>query len=388
MTSAAQLRGLLTRGAITLAWLPLIGASAVPSIAGAEATRMPTTSVAPRAAVRQDTITHDAGRPESPRLDASSRLLVAARAQLVDEPRRPLRIGELPGAMGWSWVRIVMAGAAMVSAILLSLPLAIIYMRTKPAHEFDAAVLYSIVMLAATIAGILVVVEGSIARALSLAGVVSAVRFRSAVHDSNDAVYLLGTIAVGLAAGSHAIDIGLAISVVLSLTLLILWKARLDAIKKALLVQEPPPKAQEPPHRPHRAHKPHPPHEPPPAAPSVEPSPPHSSGDPHVLPLEATRPARLRYLMIETAHAERARDLVETFLEREAKGWQLDGASDNGGRHAHTHTDGRATLLYLVRFRKHSHPDMILERLKALGQSSEFTVHLEIDAGHAEPRGA
>jgi Domain of unknown function (DUF4956) len=369
MMAAAQPRGLVARGAITLAWITLIGALAVPSTADAQADQLPPPSA----------VSPDAGRPAPSSLGASTRLLVAVRAQFVDEPRRVPRFGDLPDAMGWSWGRLVMAAGAMVAAILLSLPLAIIYMRTKPAHEFDAAVLYSIVTLAAIIAGVMVVIEGSLARALSLAGVVGAVRFRSSVHDSNDAVYLLGTIAVGLAAGSHALDIGVAISVILSLTLLTLWKARLDAIKKALLSRE---QAQEPPQKMR-----------PPAAPSVEPSPPspHMPGDPHVLPLEATRPARLRYLMIETTHAERARGLVETFLEREAKRWQLDGASGNGAsgngeRHAHTPTDGRATLLYLVRFRKRSRPDVILERLKALGHPSEFTVHLETDAGHTQAR--
>jgi hypothetical protein len=118
------------------------------------------------------------------------------------------------------------ATAAMIGAILLSLPVAFTYLRTKPAQEFDSSVLFTIVFLAATIAGILVVVQGSVARALSLAGVVSAVRFRSSLKDSNDAVYLLGAIAVGLAAGSNELDAGVAISALLSATLFLLWKVR------------------------------------------------------------------------------------------------------------------------------------------------------------------
>src|SRR4029077_19243318 len=129
----------------------------------------------------------------------------------------------LVDAIAWHWERMFIAAAAMVGAVLLSLPLAFVYLRTKPANEFDSSVLFSIVFLAATIAGVLVVVHGSVARALSLAGVVSAVRFRSSLKDSNDAVYLLGAIAIGLAAGSNELDVGVAISVLLSLTLLLLW---------------------------------------------------------------------------------------------------------------------------------------------------------------------
>jgi hypothetical protein len=77
---------------------------------------------------------------------------------------------------------MLVATAAMVGAVLLSLPLAFIYLRTRPPHEFDSSVLFSIVFLSATIAGIMVVVQGSLARALSLAGVVGAVRFRSSLR--------------------------------------------------------------------------------------------------------------------------------------------------------------------------------------------------------------
>ncbi|HEV7705495.1 MAG TPA: DUF4956 domain-containing protein, partial [Gemmatimonadaceae bacterium] len=144
-------------------------------------------------------------------------------------------VSSLFAGIRWKWERVFIAAVAMLGAVLLSLPLALAYVRTRPATEFDSSVLFSIVFLAATIAGILVVVQGSVARALSLAGVVSAVRFRSSLKDSNDAVYILGAIAVGLAAGSNELDVGLVISVLLTITLIVLWKVRLDAVSKSLI---------------------------------------------------------------------------------------------------------------------------------------------------------
>jgi len=274
-------------------------------------------------------------------------------------------------AVAWNWARLLAAVVAMIGAGLLSLPLAYIYLRTKPAHEFDSSVLFSIVVLAATIAGIMVVVQGSIARALSLAGVVSAVRFRSSLKDSNDAVYLLGAIAVGFAAGSNELDVGVAISVLLSVTLVLLWKVRLDAVKRALLPKD---------HESRHGH-----HHPDPELnePSVERSmSPETNGNgAGPSPISEQRPqalARLGYIVLETEHAERTRLLVETFLERETKSWRLDRASPNHiGRDRHKHASGVATLMYLVRFRKGSQPEAIVERLKALGQSSHFSVRLE-----------
>ena len=102
-----------------------------------------------------------------------------------------------------------------------------------------------------------------------------------------------------------------------------------------------------------------------------------------------TRSGRLGYFVVQTDHPERTRLLVEMFLERETKRWQLDGSTGNrngdrdgrgvrgllGNRDAH----GPTTLMYLVRFRKHEQPQVLLERLRAVGAPAEFTADLEID---------
>lgn len=93
------------------------------------------------------------------------------------------------------------------------------------------------------------------------------------------------------------------------------------------------------------------------------------------------RPHRLGYFVIETAHLERTRLLVETFLERETKSWRLDGST------GYQRTTGQiqksalrpSTLLYLVRFRRSSQPETVGDRLKGIGESSGFTVRLECD---------
>ena len=278
----------------------------------------------------------------------------------------------LRDAVAWNWERTFIAAAAIIGAVVLSLPLAFIYLRTRPAPEFDSSVLFSIVFLAATIAGILVVVQGSIARALSLAGVVSAVRFRSSLKDSNDAVYLLGAIAIGLAAGSNELDVGVAISALLSVTLVVLWKVRLDAVKRALLPMD------------HESRHGHHHRDPDFTEPSVErstsPVANANGAAPSSTPeLRPPTQARFGYVVLETEHAERTRLLAETFLERETKSWRLVGAARNGSSNRDRHKDksGVATFMYVVRFRKGAQPEAIVQRLKAIGQSSHFNVRLE-----------
>ena len=97
--------------------------------------------------------------------------------------------------------------------------------------------------------------------------------------------------------------------------------------------------------------------------------------------LELRRPRRLGYFVIETIHVERTRLLVEMFLERETKRWRLDGSSGNRSAVGHIPRSAvmPSTLLYLVRFRRSSRPETLLDRLKAIGESSDFTVRLECD---------
>jgi hypothetical protein len=90
---------------------------------------------------------------------------------------------------------------------------------------------------------------------------------------------------------------------------------------------------------------------------------------------------RLGYFVIETDHAERARLLVEMFLERETKRWRLDGSTGNGNGRGYTSPGGSAVLTYLVRFRRNTQPATVLKRLRAVGEPADFTVRLEADSG-------
>ncbi len=91
------------------------------------------------------------------------------------------------------------------------------------------------------------------------------------------------------------------------------------------------------------------------------------------------RAPRLGYFVIETAQVERTRLLVEMFLERETKRWRLDGSTANLRAIGQIPKSAvmPSTLLYLVRFRRNSRPERLRDRLKAIGESSDFTVRLD-----------
>jgi hypothetical protein len=74
------------------------------------------------------------------------------------------------------------------------------------------------------VAAILVIVRDSLAIAFSLAGIAGLVRFRNALEDARDAMYVILAIAVGLGAGVGALEAAAALSVLFNLVAVILWK--------------------------------------------------------------------------------------------------------------------------------------------------------------------
>jgi len=67
-------------------------------------------------------------------------------------------------------------------------------------------------------------VNGSVALAFSLAGVVAAVRFRLTLEDPAQALYIFAALAVGLGAGINAVGVAAVISVAFVYLSLTLWK--------------------------------------------------------------------------------------------------------------------------------------------------------------------
>jgi hypothetical protein len=67
--------------------------------------------------------------------------------------------------------------------------------------------------LPAVVAGIVTIVQHSLALAFSLAGIVAGVRFRRALSDTFDTLFILSSIGVGIAAGVKSIEIAVVLTV-------------------------------------------------------------------------------------------------------------------------------------------------------------------------------
>jgi hypothetical protein len=112
----------------------------------------------------------------------------------------------------------------LIGALVLILPVTWVYMSARPSGgQHNQNVVQTLIFLPLVVAGIVFIVQNSLALAFSLAGVVGAVRFRTTLRDSRDLVYIFLSIVVGFAAGVQSLAVGAVISVVFNFVLLITW---------------------------------------------------------------------------------------------------------------------------------------------------------------------
>ena len=78
----------------------------------------------------------------------------------------------------------VAVAVAMLAAVLLSLPVAWVYLLTRAKRGYQQSVVQLLIILPTVVAGIVLVVKYSVTLAFSLAGIVAAVRFRNTLDDS------------------------------------------------------------------------------------------------------------------------------------------------------------------------------------------------------------
>ena len=116
----------------------------------------------------------------------------------------------------------VTVGVAMLASILLSVPVAWVYLLTRAKRGYQQSVVQLLISLPLVVSGIVLLVKYSITLAFSLAGIVAAVRFRNTLDDSKDAVYVFLATALGLAAAVN-VPVAVVISILFNATVLALW---------------------------------------------------------------------------------------------------------------------------------------------------------------------
>lgn len=103
------------------------------------------------------------------------------------------------------------------SALLLGFLISIVYILTHKHEGYVPSFAVTLVMLPIIIAVIIILIGDNVARAFSLAGAFTIIRFRSAPADPKDITYIFFTLAVGLALGLGYIGYAVLFTIVLCL---------------------------------------------------------------------------------------------------------------------------------------------------------------------------
>ena len=110
----------------------------------------------------------------------------------------------------------------ITSSILLGIVISLAYLKTHKKDGYIPSFIISLIMLPTIISIIILLVGNNVARAFSLAGAFSIIRFRSTPGDTKDISYIFFTLAVGLASGMGYVGYTVIFTIILCAVMIIL----------------------------------------------------------------------------------------------------------------------------------------------------------------------
>ena len=111
---------------------------------------------------------------------------------------------------------------ALGVAFVLGMAVSLVYMKTQKNRQPSESFALTLVILPVVISVIILLVGNNVARAFSLAGAFSIIRFRSAPGNPKDITYVLLCMAVGLATGMGFVAYAVVVALILCGIMLLL----------------------------------------------------------------------------------------------------------------------------------------------------------------------
>lgn len=139
-------------------------------------------------------------------------------------------------------ITLLSSVTTMLISLVLGGVIALTYRKTQDEALYQRSLAITLVMLPIILSVIILFVGSDVARAFSLAGTLSIIRFRSAPGDAKDIGFIFFDIAAGLACGVGLYAYGVLFVAILCLALIILEKAnmfRARTLQKTLRITIP-----------------------------------------------------------------------------------------------------------------------------------------------------
>lgn len=120
----------------------------------------------------------------------------------------------------------------LLLAMVLGIIVAKVYKHTHKGISYSASYAYSIVLITMIVAFVMMVIGGNVARAFTLLGAFTLIRFRTAVKDPKDTAFIFLALVVGLAVGASDYALAIAGTLVTAIVAVVL-----DALNFGSLVK-------------------------------------------------------------------------------------------------------------------------------------------------------
>jgi hypothetical protein len=143
----------------------------------------------------------------------------------LDFSSTPADRGETDDAVTPERVRfaVIFLAANLTGTILIMLPIAWTYSATKFTSGPRKGFVRALIVLPICASTVVLLIQDSLALAFGLAALVAAVRFRVALSEAIDGIYIFAAICVGLAAGIGYLGVAAIMALFFCMTNAILW---------------------------------------------------------------------------------------------------------------------------------------------------------------------
>lgn len=107
-------------------------------------------------------------------------------------------------------------------ALILGLVISVAYLLTTSKRERSGSFIMSLIILPTIVAVVILLIGGNLARAFSMAGIFTIVRFRSIPGDSKDISFVFLTMAVGLGIGLGFLTLSAIIALIVGMAIVVI----------------------------------------------------------------------------------------------------------------------------------------------------------------------
>ncbi|MBD3386654.1 DUF4956 domain-containing protein [candidate division KSB1 bacterium] len=124
----------------------------------------------------------------------------------------------------------------MITAFILGFSISVLYRVSNNGYSYSPSFVNTLVIITMVTSIVIMVIGNNLARAFGLVGAMSIIRFRTALKDTRDIVFVFFSLAAGMAAGAGNYLIGLVGSSIVGVVILVLHLVDFGTSNKSQLL--------------------------------------------------------------------------------------------------------------------------------------------------------